>query len=659
MRLRKLRMEDAPLMLEWMHDESVVSNLQTDFLSKTIGDCENFINHAQNCSSDMHLAIVNHCDEYLGTVSLKHIDNYSAEFAITIRKSAMGRGIAGWAMKEIIDYGFKVKHLQLIYWCINPENIRGIRFYDKNGYCKIPAPQMVQGYTSEQVEQYLWYGIQRSDYDIADDNTNPTESSVDDITSNVHIKKLYKCIKKYYNKNNEIVLEAISALGEIYYKWNQFYTDNDLEDLLEALTVNIMSEKTGKMEADEKTVLFYDAFGNDTRGLALIYLKALAKLGYKIIYVSVEEFKDEQPTIHEALKGADVEYRYIKKRQNLLDRISLLYDIFIETCPKYAFLYTVPNDVAGIIVFQYFRNTVKRFQINLTDHAFWLGKNAFDICIEFRPYGASVSHHYRGIPLDKITCLPYYPYIDKNNPFEGFPFETTEETKVLFSGGSLYKTIDETNTYYKIVEKILEGNNNVIFLYAGKGDSSRLTKLQEKFPKRVHHIPERKDLYQVLEHSDLYLNTYPMGGGLMMQYAAAAGKIPVTLTHDQDIEGILIEQQNRQIEYEDAESLIADALKLLSDAEYLKKRTALLHNSVPTEEIFTDKLGRILETDVCELYNHIEKIDTEAFRYDYKARFNNQELRSSIIKRYHKKLWIHFPRLFIESIILDAAYNQN
>ena len=43
MNLRKLEIKDAPLMLEWMHDKSVVEDLRTNFLTKTIEDCENFI----------------------------------------------------------------------------------------------------------------------------------------------------------------------------------------------------------------------------------------------------------------------------------------------------------------------------------------------------------------------------------------------------------------------------------------------------------------------------------------------------------------------------------------------------------------------------------------------------------------------------------------
>ena len=48
MKLRKLDVKDAPFMLEWMHSADVVKNLQADFASKTIIDCENFISSAQN-----------------------------------------------------------------------------------------------------------------------------------------------------------------------------------------------------------------------------------------------------------------------------------------------------------------------------------------------------------------------------------------------------------------------------------------------------------------------------------------------------------------------------------------------------------------------------------------------------------------------------------
>lgn len=46
--LRKLELKDATLMLEWMHDKTVVNNLKVNFMSKTIEDCESFIINSWN-----------------------------------------------------------------------------------------------------------------------------------------------------------------------------------------------------------------------------------------------------------------------------------------------------------------------------------------------------------------------------------------------------------------------------------------------------------------------------------------------------------------------------------------------------------------------------------------------------------------------------------
>ena len=68
--LRKLELKDSTLMLEWMHDKTVVNNLKVNFMSKTIEDCESFIINSWNDKENLHLAIdVN--GEYMGTVSLK------------------------------------------------------------------------------------------------------------------------------------------------------------------------------------------------------------------------------------------------------------------------------------------------------------------------------------------------------------------------------------------------------------------------------------------------------------------------------------------------------------------------------------------------------------------------------------------------------------
>lgn len=171
MNLRKLELKDAPLMLEWMHDKSVIQYMQADFQLKTEDDCRKFIADSWDDKENRHMAIVDDRDVYQGTVSLKHITDSSAEFAITIRTSAMGKGISSAAMEQMLEIGFTKLHLSEIYWCVSPENIRAIRFYDKNGYKRIDPPaNLAGGYTTAQISSYIWYQEARKGGDIPSRN---------------------------------------------------------------------------------------------------------------------------------------------------------------------------------------------------------------------------------------------------------------------------------------------------------------------------------------------------------------------------------------------------------------------------------------------------------------------------------------------------------
>lgn len=161
MKLRKLEIKDAELMLEWMHDPTVVGDLKTDFTKKTLDDCIHFIQEANKISDNLHLAIVDNNDEYMGTVSLKNIVNRTAEFGIAIRKIAMGKGFSKFGMESILDLGFNKYDLEMIYWCVDPVNIRAVRFYDKNGYQKDKCPKEAKGYTSDEIREYIWYTIKK------------------------------------------------------------------------------------------------------------------------------------------------------------------------------------------------------------------------------------------------------------------------------------------------------------------------------------------------------------------------------------------------------------------------------------------------------------------------------------------------------------------
>lgn len=133
--LRRLEKKDAPLMLEWMHDPEINCNFQADFASSTLESVLDFIESSFQ-DETQNFAFVDENDEYLGTISLKHIShkNRNAEYAIVTRKKAQGTGAARAATKELLKYAFEELKLHKVYLNVLEENVRAQRLYEKCGF---------------------------------------------------------------------------------------------------------------------------------------------------------------------------------------------------------------------------------------------------------------------------------------------------------------------------------------------------------------------------------------------------------------------------------------------------------------------------------------------------------------------------------------------
>ena len=163
MKIRELKKSDAPLMLEWMHDKNVTGNLKADFASKTLSDAEGFIESSAGDDKNINLAIASDDDEYMGTVSLKHITETDAEFAIAVRTAAMGHGYSWFGMKSIIEKAFDELGLESVYWCVSRDNERAVRFYDKHNFHEVldVPDRILERY--EGMTGLKWYSVLKGD----------------------------------------------------------------------------------------------------------------------------------------------------------------------------------------------------------------------------------------------------------------------------------------------------------------------------------------------------------------------------------------------------------------------------------------------------------------------------------------------------------------
>ncbi len=165
MYLRKLAISDAPLMLEWMHDPDISCFFRADFAAMTLQDAQDFIMSSRKITHDNSInACVSSDDgEYMGTVSLKHIDFASgtSEFAIVMRKLAMGRGFAWFGMSEIISGAFQDIGLSLVWWNVLRDNLRAIRFYEKHNFSEIiNVPEEFAKYYDD-TEKFKWFSVKQ------------------------------------------------------------------------------------------------------------------------------------------------------------------------------------------------------------------------------------------------------------------------------------------------------------------------------------------------------------------------------------------------------------------------------------------------------------------------------------------------------------------
>ena len=406
------------------------------------------------------------------------------------------------------------------------------------------------------------------------------------------------------SRHYEEAMRFMTHLSVLLYNCNQTYMDEVLEGYLSTLSELLPEPASLQYKHERRRIVFYDLFGRGMRGLTQIYLRALSRMDIDLYYITTESARGNIPKIEAVMNECGGSMYFMPKAEpiGLWKSAHLLCGVMEEIQPDAAFLYTMPWDVIGIPVFMRYAGCMKRYQINLTDHAFWLGAHAFDYVLEFRDFGANVSRQYRHIAPHKILKQPYYPYIDRTLSFQGFPFEKKDGDFVIFSGGALYKTLNEEKTYYHIVDFCLRNFPQVKFWYAGIGSPSQFSELlalQQKYEGRVFITGERDDLFQIMRNVDMYLNTCPQPGGLMTQYSALAGRPPfnfLCLPYGSGAPSVLLPEEDLGIEYTDMAAFLAELRRFIEDSAYRWKKESLLRTKklVITEDEFAKNLEKIL-----------------------------------------------------------------
>jgi diamine N-acetyltransferase len=134
--LRALKPEDASGMLEWLNDFSISQYFTFAYKQHDLESVYQYIYEANHEDKHHHYAIANEQDQYLGTISLKNIDqvNGHAEYAIAIRKSFHGQGIGEKASRILLELAKVELKLHKVYLSVLTNNQAAIHLYEKLGF---------------------------------------------------------------------------------------------------------------------------------------------------------------------------------------------------------------------------------------------------------------------------------------------------------------------------------------------------------------------------------------------------------------------------------------------------------------------------------------------------------------------------------------------
>lgn len=424
-----------------------------------------------------------------------------------------------------------------------------------------------------------------------------------------HLKKLNKMLNSVKNERRLTVLfDKIHFVANYLYEYNILFDCPELEDRISSFSSLLQSKKEITNEYD---LIFFDSFGLSRRGLADIYLDGFINNLYRVLYltyednyVSTKELRDKYETT--------ISFRYIKRG---VSEYNLLYSLFCKS--KKIVLYITPCDILPVVVAK--ETKAIKYLINLTDHAYWFGKSVCDYVIDFRNFGSSVNVFRRKVQESNLLLQPYYPNI-KETDFLGYPSSRMNKNNTFFSGGALYKTIDDELSFYSMVDYILNKYPSLYYWYAGSGDTTYMKQLMTKHPNRVFLTNERPDLFQIMENIKFYLGTYPMSGGLMTQFAVAANTPALNIVDDDSKEGILLKNGESVFEFENKDLLLKELDLLLSNDSYFNKRVSNLNNTIVSKELFDNNLKSIIDNQQSMFDISLKEPQIERFLETYYER---------------------------------------
>ncbi len=460
-----------------------------------------------------------------------------------------------------------------------------------------------------------------------------------------------------------VALSTIAEAAKIAYLVNWRYHDERLEATLARISARLLAPEPA-VAAQGERIVFFDSWGLDARGLSLQYIRALKAVGAEVLFICESRNEAGSLRLREELDRAPVaEVLYLDGVTDEVEKARKIHAAIAGFVPTRIMMHMTPWAVGAIAALHAFPQ-VRKYQVNLTDHAFWLGAGCTDYALEFRDYGLTITQDKRGIPAARTILNPYYPIVEDSHT-ASLP-DRTEGDVVIFTGGAFYKMYGREGYFFDLIANLLDEHAEVVVWIAGNGRTTPLERRLRQYldTGRVKLIGNRKDINAVFAASDIYLSTYPFCGALMAQLATVNDRPILSFTsadlvtnHLEDIVGAtgvpVITVTDVDAFRKKASGLIGDARERSRAAAAAK---AAMHDRAAFERRMADILARSEDREVAP--SKPLDIDYDAFTSLYLEieNFFQDELAKRLL---HNTTWrstLRFPVLTAKAAVHVAWF---
>ena len=417
---------------------------------------------------------------------------------------------------------------------------------------------------------------------------------------------------------------AIALAANLAYHFMMRFKDSELEELVSTLSTLTLEKRV--CTPKNRRVVFFDVFGFPQRGLTQQYLRALNDLGVEVLYIydAIDGLPLNKVLSREIATFKKMRIVTSDTKADFTTRLEKLADEITDWSPCAAFLHLAPWSVGALALWQSIDGP-RKLLVDITDHAFWLGTSAVDEVVEFSNYGMAVARGFREIEGERLHLLPYYPILDDQVPFQGWP-DACDGRIVIFTGGSMYKMLGENEEFFQVVKRVVTERSDCVVCVATSGNDKPLQEFvaKHRLRTRVFALGNRKDFAAAVRNCDIYLDTYPISGGLAVQFAIQMQK-PVIWVRSADIlswsaQKYLLGRPEAEVERDGTEEFLVRLNRLIETI-----RSGRVAEVPPAEVVlsparFAERLGEILaQADIQRTWRevNVRQIDMRRVREHY------------------------------------------